>query len=120
MQWLHRGAYLRGLMRREVGATPAEAPGLYAARSPLEFAPRIARSDVRLALWWSRRDRVVVDGSAQSGRLYRLIKRLDADAPVREILGSWRHMADIRIAGCPTHPIRLTAPVCGIAAVGGC
>jgi pimeloyl-ACP methyl ester carboxylesterase len=103
MEWLHRGAYLRGLMRREVGATPAEAPGLYAARSPLEFVPRIARSDVRLALWWSRRDRVVVDGAAQSGRLYRLIKRFDADAPVREIVGSWPHMAEMNWnAGLPT------------------
>jgi hypothetical protein len=39
----------------------------------------------------------------------------DDDEPV-----SVYHARDIRIAGCPTHPIRLTAPVCGIAAVGGC
>jgi pimeloyl-ACP methyl ester carboxylesterase len=92
---LHNGVYLRRLMRREVGGPPSVVPGLYAARSPLRFAARIASSHVPVELWWSRRDHVVVDQAEQSGRLYRLIKKLNPQAPVRQIVGCWSHMAEM-------------------------
>jgi hypothetical protein len=50
---------------------------------------------VPVELWWSRRDQVVVDQAGQSGRLYRLIKRLNPDAPVRQLIGNWPHMAEM-------------------------
>jgi pimeloyl-ACP methyl ester carboxylesterase len=92
---LRDGVYLQRLMLREVGATPAAAPRLYAARSPLRFAARIASSRVPVELWWSRRDQTVVDQAEQSGRLYRLIKKLNPQAPVKQIVGNWPHMAEM-------------------------
>jgi pimeloyl-ACP methyl ester carboxylesterase len=92
---LRDGVYLQQLMLREVGATPAAAPRLYAARSPLRFAAQIASSRVPVELWWSRRDLTVVDQAEQSGRLYRLIKRLNPQAPVKQIVGNWPHMAEM-------------------------
>jgi poly(3-hydroxybutyrate) depolymerase len=90
---LTNGAYLQQLMRRELGATPAAAPRLYRARSPLRFAAQIASSHVPVELWWSRRDKVVVDQADQSGRLYRLIKTLNPQAPIKQVVGNWPHMA---------------------------
>jgi pimeloyl-ACP methyl ester carboxylesterase len=95
LRLLRHGLYLRRLMLREVGATPAAAPRLYAARSPLQFATQIASSHVPVELWWSRRDRVVVDQAKQSGRLYRLLMKLNPQAPVRQIVGNWGHMAEM-------------------------
>lgn len=92
---LRDGVYLQRLMLHEVGATPSAAPRLYAARSPLRFAAQIASSRVPLELWWSRRDHVVVDQVEQSGRLYRLIKKLNPQAPVKRIVGNWPHMAEM-------------------------
>ena len=48
-----------------------------------------------LELWWSVRDRVVVDEARQCGRLYREVKRLNPDAPVREFVGTWAHTAEL-------------------------
>jgi hypothetical protein len=90
---IRHGAYLQQLMRREVGGDPSVAPGEYRSRSPIWFAGRIASSHVPVELWWSRRDRVVVDQPTQSGRLYRLIRRLNPRAPVRQVVGNWPHMA---------------------------
>jgi pimeloyl-ACP methyl ester carboxylesterase len=95
LRLLHNGSYLRRLMFREVGATPAAAPLLYAERSPLRFAAQIASSRVPVELWWSRRDQVVVDQEGQSGRLYRLIKRLNPQASIEQVVGNWPHMAEM-------------------------
>jgi poly(3-hydroxybutyrate) depolymerase len=92
---LPTGALLRRLMRAEVGGTPAQAPAAYAARSPLSFARRLAFSRVRLELWWSRADQVVVGQAQQSGRLYREIKRLNTRAPVEQVVGRWGHTAEL-------------------------
>lgn len=92
---LSNGSYLQGLMQREVGATPAAAPQRYRARSPITFASQIAFSHVPVELWWSRRDRVVVDQSTQSGRLYRMIRTLNPQAPIRQVIGNWPHMAEM-------------------------
>src|SRR5262245_26231924 len=59
------------------------------------MAGKIAFSGVPLPLWWSRRDRVVVDGPRQMGLLYREIKRLNPDAHVLELVGRWRHTAEM-------------------------
>jgi len=90
------GRQLQRLARYEVGGTPAADPRAWSRRSPLDFARAIARSRVPLEIWWSRADRIVVDQSQQSGRLYRQIMRLDPNAPVRQVVGWWHHCAEIR------------------------
>jgi pimeloyl-ACP methyl ester carboxylesterase len=105
---LRSGHYLQGLMRQELGATPAAAPGLYEQRSPTRFAAQIAFSHVPVELWWSRKDGVVVNQSTQSGLLYRLIKKRDPQAPIREVVGTWPHMAEMSARrGLPTALRRL-------------
>ena len=51
----------------------------------------IARSDVPLHIWWSRRDRIVVDQYDESGRLFRRIAALHPRASVTEYVGNWAH-----------------------------
>ena len=74
---------------------PRTAGESYEARSPSDLARAIALSGVPLELWWSVRDRIVLDEAAQSGRLYREIKRLAPDARVREVVGRWAHTAEL-------------------------
>jgi pimeloyl-ACP methyl ester carboxylesterase len=93
---LRRGLRLQRLARFEIGGPPRLEPRLYAERSPLAFARRIALSGVPLELWWSRADRVVIDQAAQSGLLYRRIKRFRPHAPVRRFVGRWAHGAEFR------------------------
>lgn len=90
------GSSLQALARREIGGTPATDPRGYALRSPLDWARRIAFSGVPLQIWWSTRDRVVVDQREESGRLYRLIKRLNPDAPVDQFVGRWAHTTEMK------------------------
>jgi pimeloyl-ACP methyl ester carboxylesterase len=93
---LRDGQLLRRLARDEVGGSPRMSPELYEMRSPLALARAIAFSGVPLQLWWSVRDRIVVDERAQSGRLYREIERLNSRAPVAEFVGAWAHTAELR------------------------
>jgi hypothetical protein len=93
---LRFGLSVRRLARLEVGGTPWEDPRAWAVRSPIDHARRIAASGVPLQIWWSRKDTVVVDQSQQSGLLYRMIKRLDPRAPVKEFVGYWRHSAEFK------------------------
>ena len=90
------GAAKRKLARREVGGTPSTAADAYAARSPLDDAPAIASSGVPLQLWWSRTDRVVVESPLQSGLLAKRVRSLNPDAPLTEVVGTWRHTAIMR------------------------
>jgi murein DD-endopeptidase MepM/ murein hydrolase activator NlpD len=83
------------LAQFEIGGTPTTAARAYAERSPLTYARELAFSHVPLQIWWSRADRVVVDGGLQSGLLYGRIKQLNPRAPVMEAVGSWRHDADM-------------------------
>lgn len=92
---LRNGVYLQGLMRREVGATPASALGLYEQRSPMRFAARLAFSHVPVELWWSRRDAVVTDQRNESGRLYRRVEKLNPRARIRQVIGNWPHVAEM-------------------------
>jgi poly(3-hydroxybutyrate) depolymerase len=88
-------AEVRELAQVEIGGTPTTAPRAYAERSPLTYAREIAFSHVPLQIWWSRDDRVVVDGKRQSERLYELVRRLNPHAPMLESVGSWAHDADM-------------------------
>ncbi len=88
------GRRMQQLMARELGGSPASDPAAYAARSPLDFARRIAFARVPVQLWWSRADQIVVDQARQSGRLYRRIKQFNPHAPVEEAVGTWGHAAD--------------------------
>jgi pimeloyl-ACP methyl ester carboxylesterase len=90
------GAGLQRLARVEIGGTPKSDPRGYANRSPLDFARKIAFSGVPLQIWWSTRDRIVTDERDESGLLYRLIKRLNADAPVTEFVGEWAHTTEMK------------------------
>jgi pimeloyl-ACP methyl ester carboxylesterase len=93
---LQDGESLRDLMRYEIGALPEEDPEAYAARSPLAYVKAIALSGVPLEIWWSTRDRMVVDQQRHSGRLYRDLLRLHPRAPVREVVGRWQHGESMR------------------------
>ena len=93
---LHRGRWLQERARAEIGGTPLTDPRGYELRSPDDWAHRIAFSGVPLQIWWSRRDRIVVDQAQESGALYAAIKRLNRDAPVVELVGNWKHTAEMR------------------------
>jgi pimeloyl-ACP methyl ester carboxylesterase len=85
------GLAMQKLARREVGGTPQTAPAGYALRSPLNYARAIGASCVPLQIWWSRKDRIVVDSSKQSGSLFKRIKSANRRAPLTGYVGSWKH-----------------------------
>jgi poly(3-hydroxybutyrate) depolymerase len=93
---IHGGWELRQRMQAEVGGTPATNPRGYAARSPIAYARRLATNGVPLYIWWSTHDRVVANQYTESGRLYRTIERIDPDAAVYHVVGSWDHSAEMR------------------------
>jgi poly(3-hydroxybutyrate) depolymerase len=93
---LRYGSTLQERARLEIGGTPLTDPRGYRLRSPLDWARRIAFSDVPLQIWWSTRDRIVTNQAHESGVLYRDIKRLNPAAPVRQFVGRWRHTAEMR------------------------
>lgn len=93
------GDYLQHLARVEFGGTPTADPRAYALRSPLDSARRIAFSGVPLQIWWSTRDRTVVDQAQESGLLYREIKRINPDAPVSQFVGTWSHTSEMHQVG---------------------
>lgn len=91
------GIGLQGLMREEVGGTPATNPKGYALRSPLQYARQIAFSGVPLELWWSRSDLIVPEQRLrQSGALFGRILSLNPNAPVEGFYGDWRHSYEER------------------------
>jgi pimeloyl-ACP methyl ester carboxylesterase len=93
------GHGLQQLARDEIGGTPLTDPRGYAVRSPLDWARKIAFSGVPLQIWWSTRDRTVADGQGESGLLYRTVKRLNPEAPVREFVGTWAHTTEMKSGG---------------------
>src|SRR5436190_11467303 len=94
--FLRFGRGTQRLLRIETGGTPETDPQAYAIRSPIHWARQIAFSGVPLQIWWSRRDRTVVDEARESGALYRAVKRLNRWAPVTEHVGAWVHTAEMR------------------------
>jgi hypothetical protein len=95
-RWLRGGEMLQALAREEIGGTPATAPGAYALRSPVHWAAAIARSGVPLHIWWSLRDRIVRDQRDESGRLFRIIRRIGPRASVTQYVGEWAHSKEFR------------------------
>lgn len=93
---LKDGRALQQIARLEFGGPPRMHMDAWADRSPIDYARQLAFSGVPLEIWWSTRDRVVVDQASQSGLLYRTIKRLNARAPVVQYVGTWRHTAEMR------------------------
>jgi pimeloyl-ACP methyl ester carboxylesterase len=72
---------------REVGGTPARVPWLYRRRSPITFARTIAFSGVPVQLWWNPRERLIINqGTTQSGRLWRLTRRLNPEASINAVV----------------------------------
>jgi pimeloyl-ACP methyl ester carboxylesterase len=89
------GRGLQELCREEVGGTPETNVVGYALRSPIAYGRRIAFSGVPLQIWWSVNDQVVRDQEHESGALYRRIKELNPKAPVRAVVGTWSHSAEM-------------------------
>ena len=94
--WGHIGRGKQGLARREIGGTPVTAAAKFAERSPITYAPTIAASGVPVQIWWSRTDEIVLDPERQSGRMVKLLKQLNPDAPIDEYVGSWDHTDAMR------------------------
>jgi len=87
---------LQAAMRTEVGGTPAQTPAAYTARSPLAFAATIARAGVPLQIWWSTKDKIVVDQKHQSGTLFRTLRELGPTAPLSGYIGRWPHSKEMK------------------------
>jgi pimeloyl-ACP methyl ester carboxylesterase len=92
---LPNGATLQRQAQVEIGGTPASNPRGYAARSPMSYVHQLATGGVPLDIWWSRRDRIVVDQNMESGRLYRAIIRANPKAPVEQFVGTWAHSQEM-------------------------
>jgi pimeloyl-ACP methyl ester carboxylesterase len=89
------GLFLQHLARIEIGGTPSTSPAAYAARSPIHYVPQLAASGVPLHIWWSLRDRIVVDQQHESGRLFRAILSANPEAPVTSYVGTWAHSTEM-------------------------
>jgi dipeptidyl aminopeptidase/acylaminoacyl peptidase len=96
---LKDGHALQELARLEFGSIPRLDHEAWADRSPLFYARELAFSHLPLEIWWSTRDRIVVDQRDESGLLYRAIEKLNPHAPVTQFVGTWRHTAEM-------HPLR--------------
>jgi pimeloyl-ACP methyl ester carboxylesterase len=81
--------------RIEVGGTPKQVPQAYAVRSPISYVRRIAFSNVPVQLWWSIKDKVIVNQAQQAGRFYQQIKLINPAAPVVPYVGTWQHTGEV-------------------------
>jgi pimeloyl-ACP methyl ester carboxylesterase len=89
------GRSLQQLARKEIGASPKQAPFAWKERSPITYAGAIARSCVPLQLWWSKEDKIVLDQLHQSAKLFAAIQKRNPDAPVSAYIGWWQHSAEM-------------------------
>jgi pimeloyl-ACP methyl ester carboxylesterase len=81
--------------RVEVGGTPKQVPQAYRVRSPITYARQIAFSNVPLEVWWSIKDKVIVNQAQQSGRFYQQVKLINPRAPVVPYAGTWQHTGEV-------------------------
>jgi pimeloyl-ACP methyl ester carboxylesterase len=88
---LKNGVVLQRRAQIEIGGTPMTAPKAYAARSPMTYVQQLATNGVPIDIWWSRKDKIVVDQNQESGRLYRAIKSVNPKAPIEQFVGTWAH-----------------------------
>jgi pimeloyl-ACP methyl ester carboxylesterase len=96
---LKNGHDLQELARLEFGGVPRARHDAWADRSPIYYSRELATSGVPLQIWWSTRDRIVINQAHESGLLYRAIKRLNPRAPVVQVVGTWRHTAEMHPTG---------------------
>ena len=86
------GSYVQGIVGLEVGGTPAQVPFAYAVRSPLAYARNLACGGVPLLVYWSPKDREVMNQrTQQSGLLCRRIKALNPQAPLTTVVTDLPH-----------------------------
>ena len=90
------GRSLQSLARDELGGPPGKVPYAYETRSPLTYVRAIAFSRVPLQVWWSPRDRIVLEQQRQAARLVHAIRKLNPRANVVGYTGGWRHSAEMR------------------------
>jgi pimeloyl-ACP methyl ester carboxylesterase len=88
------GRGLQALARTEVGGTPRTNPQGYVLRSPTHWIRPVARSGVRLQLWWSLADAIVVDQVHQSGHFYEELRKLRPRGQVEPVTGFWAHTGE--------------------------
>jgi hypothetical protein len=50
---------------------------------------------VPLQLWWSTKDRIVLDQQHQSGKLFDELRRINPEATVSAYVGWWQHSAEM-------------------------
>jgi pimeloyl-ACP methyl ester carboxylesterase len=93
---LKYGRQLQRLAREEIGGTPAHDPLAYEVRSPDHYVEQIANSGVPLQLYWSPRDRVIVDQRLETRVLAIEVRRDDPDARLWDFSGDWEHTAEMR------------------------
>jgi pimeloyl-ACP methyl ester carboxylesterase len=93
---LPNGVAVQHLARLEVGGTPSADPRAWAIRSPIDWARELAFSNVRLQIWWSWRDQIVIDQNRESGALFRRIVQLNPRARAVQFVGYWRHSAEFK------------------------
>jgi pimeloyl-ACP methyl ester carboxylesterase len=89
------GDSLQELARDEIGGSPSKVPFAYELRSPITYARTIAASGVPLQLWWSPRDKIVIDQQRQAARFLELIRQLNPQANVVGFTGGWNHSAEM-------------------------
>jgi pimeloyl-ACP methyl ester carboxylesterase len=92
---LKDGRVLQQLAREEVGGTPGQVPRAYERRSPDHYIEQIASSNVPLQLFWSPRDRVIVDQRLETRALAIGVRRDDPDARLWDFSGDWEHTAEM-------------------------
>jgi pimeloyl-ACP methyl ester carboxylesterase len=93
---LKYGRLLQRLAREEIGGTPARDPLAYELRSPDHYIEQIAGSGVPLQLYWSPRDRVIVDQRLETRMLAIDVRRDDPDARLWDFSGDWEHTAEMQ------------------------
>jgi len=90
------GRKLQQFVRREVGGTPSTDPRGFAVRDVFTYAKAIANSGVPLEIWWSHTDQVIVHPELHSGKLVKLIRQINPDAPLKVYTGRWVHTHVLR------------------------
>jgi pimeloyl-ACP methyl ester carboxylesterase len=91
------GKSMQALARREIGGSPARRPVAWAQRSPSTYARSIAFSCVPLQLWWSVKDRIVLDPEHQSAAFFEKVVHLNPAATIEGFQGYWNHSAEMHV-----------------------
>lgn len=90
------GKSMQSLARQEIGGGPVHRPLAFAERSATTYAKAIAFSCVPLQLWWSVKDRIVLDPVHQSEAFYAKVVKLNPNAAIEGFQGYWNHSAEMR------------------------